>query len=100
MRTLLKVSLDTPAGNSATQDGSIGRIIGSVAEMIRPEAAYFMTELGRRTAYFFFDLQNASQIPQIAEPLFHGLGAEVEFVPVMNLDELQAGLKAWAESQR
>lgn len=99
MRMLLKASLDTQTANKATLDGSLGAIIGSVAEMIRPEAAYFMTEKGRRMAYFFFDLEALSQIPQIAETLFIGLGADVEFVPVMNHDDLQSGLHAWAEMQ-
>lgn len=96
MRTLLKVSLDVAAANKAAQDGTLGQIIGSVAEMIQPEASYFLTEKGKRTAYFFFDLKDPSQIPQIAEPFFIGLNAEVDFTPVMNQEELGRGLESLA----
>jgi len=97
MRTLLKVQLDVVAGNKAAQEGRIGEIIGSVAEMIKPEASYFLTENGNRTAYFFFDLDDPSQIPQIAEPFFTELNAEVQFTPVMNQEELGRGLQAYLQ---
>ena len=90
MRTLLKVSLDVEAGNKGAKDGTIARVIGSVSEMIKPEASYFLTEKGKRTAYFFFDLKDPSQIPQIAEPFFMALNAEVDFTPVMNQEEPDA----------
>ena len=58
----------------------------------KPESAYFGTENGKRTGYLFFDLDDSARIPVIAEPLFQQLGAAVEFIPVMNADELQRGL--------
>jgi len=43
-------------------------------------------------------MKDASEIPPLAELAFHGLGAEVEFIPVMNQQELQHGLEAWAKA--
>ncbi len=40
----------------------------------------------------FFDLAEPSQIVEFAEILFTNLNAEVEFVPVMNADDLIKGL--------
>lgn len=97
MRTLLKAHLDVAAANKAAQEGRIGQVIGAVAEMIKPEASYFLTENGKRTAYFVFDLHDPSQIPQIAEPFFIELNAEVHFAPVMNQEELGRGLQAHAQ---
>jgi hypothetical protein len=37
-------------------------------------------------------LSNASDIPGIVEPLFAGLKARVELLPVMNADDLKKGL--------
>jgi hypothetical protein len=34
----------------------------------------------------------ADQIPVLAEPLFSGMGARVEFHPVMSLDDLKKGI--------
>ncbi len=99
MRTLLKVTMDVEAANEAIQSGELARIMGELAEMIQPEASYYFTEQGCRTGLYVFDLKDPSQIPQIAEPLFMVLKAEVQFTPVMNQEELGIGLKAWAESQ-
>jgi hypothetical protein len=40
-----------------------------------------------------FDMKDASSIPVVAEPFFMGLNADVQFTPVMNADDLKAGLE-------
>jgi hypothetical protein len=39
-----------------------------------------------------FDMKDASEIPAIAEPLFAGLNARIQLLPVMNADDLKRGL--------
>jgi hypothetical protein len=92
MRTMLKLQLPVEAGNDAIRTGRIGEVLGAVGERLQPEAMYFGTEDGKRTAYVFFDLKDPSAIPVIAEPLFQDLNASVHFAPVMSLEELQKGL--------
>jgi hypothetical protein len=53
---------------------------------------YFFEAGGERVAAFVVDMQSAEQIPALAEPLFIGLGAKVEFHPPMNFDELKKGI--------
>jgi hypothetical protein len=48
---------------------------------------------------FFFDMQDASEIPPIAEPWFLGFNAEVELLPVMNADDLKLGINAAAQAR-
>ncbi len=63
------------------------------ADRWHPEAMYFTTFDGRRTAYMVFDMADASDIPPFAEPFFfEGLEADVEIAPVMNAQDLQKGL--------
>lgn len=93
MRTLMKVSINTEAGNRAMRDGTIQKTLMTVSDMIKPEAVYFVPENGKRNAYFFFDMQDSSLLPQVTEPLFLELNAEVTFTPVMNQEELQRGLQ-------
>ena len=54
---------------------------------------------GRRTGLVFFDMQDPSQIPAIAEPLFMALNATIQFLPVMTPEDVQKGIgeaaKAW-----
>ncbi len=92
MRTMLRWTVPVEKGNEAIRDGSIGRTIESLLQQLAPEAAYFLAEHGERAGMIFFDMADPSQIPQIAEPLFLNLDAAVEFVPVMNADDLREAL--------
>jgi hypothetical protein len=95
MRVLMKVSVPVESGNKAMKDGSMGKIIGDTVERIRPEAAYFGLEGGKRTAFFVFDLKNATDMPSIGEPILAALHANLEVTPVMTAQDLKAGLEAW-----
>ena len=92
MRMMLKASMNVEASNKAIHDGSFPQIMEKVLAKLQPEAVYFMAWQGKRTMLAFFDMQDVAMIPQIAEPLFAGMNAEVDFVPVMNPAELQQGL--------
>ena len=98
MRMMMKVSIPVEAGNRALKDGSLARAMQSTTERLKPEATYFLTGEGDRTALFFFDMQDVSQIPALAEPLFMGLNAALTLSPVMNADDLQKGLAEAAKS--
>jgi hypothetical protein len=92
VRTLLRLSVPVEKGNQAIKDGSLTRILQATFERLKPEATYFTTLDGKRTALVVFDLEDPSQIPAIAEPLFNGFNGEVELSPVMNLDDLMRGI--------
>jgi hypothetical protein len=92
MRMLLKVQMDTEASNKMAADGSMQKVMQAMFDQLKPEAAYFSPDDGHRSAYIVFDMQDPSQMPVIAEPLFQGLHAKVSFAPVMNLEDLQKGL--------
>ncbi|WP_405794759.1 DUF3303 family protein [Streptomyces sp. NBC_01506] len=93
MRVLLTVQMDTEKANKAITDRTLPNTMKAVFDRIKPEAAYFGSQEGMRTAYIVFDLKDASDIPSAAEPFFQDLGAKVTFVPVMNFDDVQAGLQ-------
>ena len=80
------------SGNQAIKDGTLGAVIQRATERWKPEATYFTTFDGQRTAYMVFDLPDTSGIPPFAEPFFTALNASVELAPVMNGDDLQKGL--------
>ena len=92
MRMMARVSMPVESANQAIKDGTLGTIMQRAADRWKPEAIYFTTFDGRRTAYMVFDLPDTSDIPPFAEPLFMGLDAEVELAPAMNGDDLQKGL--------
>jgi hypothetical protein len=88
MRFLVKVSMPVEAGNAAVKAGKLGATIQSILADLKPEAVYFTDDNGQRTALLFLEMQNASQIPAIAEPWFLAFNASVEFHPVMVPDDL------------
>jgi hypothetical protein len=88
MRFLLKVNIPVDAGNVAAKAGKLGTTIQSILEDLKPEAAYFTDEKGQRTGFIIFEMQDASQIPAIAEPWFLAFNASVEIHPVMVPDDL------------
>lgn len=83
MRFLMKVNIPVEAGNAAAKAGKLGTTIQSILADLKPEAAYFTDESGDRTAFIFFEMQDASQIPAIAEPWFLAFSARVELHAVM-----------------
>jgi hypothetical protein len=89
MRCLLKVSIPVEAGNVAITDGSLPKTIDAILADLKPEAAYFAEENGKRTGFIFFDLKDTSQIPAVAEPWFLAFNAHLEFHPAMNLEDLK-----------
>ncbi len=97
MRTMLRVTMPVESGNRAIKDGSIERVIQTTMDRLRPEAAYFYPENGRRAFLMVFDLKNPSDIPSIVEPLFLELGADATMTPVMNAEDLKKGLSSIGE---
>ena len=93
MRMLLKVSVPVEKGNEAYKSGALQRTIESAMEALKPEAAYFYPEDGKRTGLFVFDMEGSWQLPPMLEPLFENLEASVHVTPVMNGEDLERGFK-------
>jgi len=88
MRFLVKVNIPVEAGNNAAKAGKLSTTIQSILADQKPEAVYFTDNNGQRTAFVFLEMQDASQIPAIAEPWFLALNASIEIHPVMVPDDL------------
>ena len=93
MRMMMKVSIPVEAGNKAIKDGSLPKSIMAFVEQMKPEACYFGPTGGQRTALFFFDLKDPTMIPSAGEPFFLNLNASIELSPVMNLEDMRAGVE-------
>jgi len=100
MKFLVKFEWPLEPFNSYVREGTAGDVIGSMLAAIKPEAVYFHTPSGHRGGTMIVDIDDTSQMPAIAEPLFLKLEATCEFQPVMSAEDLgRAGLgelgKAW-----
>jgi hypothetical protein len=92
MRFLIHARIPTEDGNKMIQDPNFLRKLETYINKVRAEATYFFEANGNRVAAFIVDVQSADQIAIVAEPLFSGMGAHVEFHPVMSLDDLKKGV--------
>ena len=88
MRFLVKVNIPVETGNAAAKAGKLGTIIQSILAEQKPEAAYFTDDKGQRTGLLFLEMNDASQIPAIAEPWFQAFKVDIEIHPVMVPDDL------------
>ena len=90
------VIAQSPPGkfNAATRDGTAGQKLHAIIEDIGPEAVYFTEIEGMRTCMLVVDMEDASQIPSLAEPFFLTFESKVSFHPIMSPEDLgKAGLE-------
>ncbi len=101
MKMLLTVEIPHEPFNSLVRSGKAGDVIGRILETIKPAAAYFTEQDGKRGAIFVVDVPNPSDVPAFAEPFFLNFQADCKFRILMSPEDLQkAGLgelgKKWA----
>ena len=94
MRVMIKFAIPVEAGNTAIRTGKLEKVMQQIAEDLKPEAAYFFPTPagGERGGFSIVEMQESSQIVDMAERFFFGLNAKVEFVPVMSAADLEKGL--------
>jgi uncharacterized protein DUF3303 len=89
---MARIRIPVESGNKAITDGSLPSVMRETTERWHPEATYYTTFDGQRTAFMVFEMSDTADIPPFAEPLFSQLNAEVEVVPVMDGTDLAKGL--------
>jgi len=98
MKMLVNIVLPIEPFNSRVKDGSAGETIGRIINEIKPESIYFTTQDGNRGAVMLVEVNDASEVPSIAEPWFLNFKAQCEFKIAMTPDDLQkADLNKLAE---
>jgi hypothetical protein len=103
MKYLLKFKMIPPVSNDAIKSPEFGQKMHELLADLKAEAAYFTAIDGYRGGFVVVNLNDASEIPKVAEPFFLWLNAEVEFLPVMlpqDLDkagpEIGNAIRKWA----
>jgi len=87
MRFLVRAITPVEGGNALMKKGKFDQTMQTILTSLKPEAAYFTADGGKRTALLVVDLPDASHLPRVAEPFFLAFGATVEFLPVMSAED-------------
>ena len=101
MKVLLNVILPHEPFNSLVKKGKAGEILGKIQQELKPEAVYFTEQEGKRSGIYVVNLNQASDIPKLAEPFFLNFNADCRIQVVMTPEDLmKSGIdqigKKWA----
>lgn len=104
MKYIMKIRIPNETGNENLRDPQFGKKMQEALSEIKAEAAYFTTVNGGRGGYIIVNMDDASQIPAVAEPFFAWLKADIDFLPVMTPEDLkkagssiEAAFKKWGQ---
>ena len=101
MRYIMSVRIPIDRGNELLKDPQFGQKMNDLVTSVKAEAVYFTTVNGQRGGYIIVNMDDASQLPAIAEPFFLYLHADIDVHPVMLLSDLQkAGPGIGAAAQK
>jgi hypothetical protein len=89
VRIMITFTINPEKGDQLIKEGRIGETMGSILEELQPEAAYFTDVAGTRGGFLVVDMEDASQMPAMTEPLLLGVGATVHMQPVMTAEDLR-----------
>jgi hypothetical protein len=94
MKFILNVTIPNKEFNAAVKDGSAGEKLGKIMDSIEPEGVYFTTQEGQRGVTMIVNLENAAEVPRIAEPWFLTFNAKLDIKLAMSPEDLaKAGLE-------
>ena len=89
MRMLLNVEIPHEPFNTAVRNGTVGDTIRRIIAESKPESVFFTEQNGHRGATLIVQVEQASQIPALAEPWFLNFNADCQFRIAMTAEDLQ-----------
>ena len=103
MKCLMKIRMPNPHANDLIKDPEFGKKMQKALDEVKAEAAYFTLIDGSRGGYVIVNVDDASQIPKLAEPFLLWMNAEIDFIPVMTPQDLgkagpyiESAVRNWA----
>lgn len=87
MKYLITARISNDAYRNLVSNGKLMERLNRLMEEIKPEAFFFAAN-GKRTNYIIIDADNPTELPSVAEALYLGMDAEVEFEPILTPDDI------------
>ena len=80
-RFLVRATISVATGNEQKTNPALAGRLQRAMQWVDADDYYFVIEHGKRCIYFFLTVAGTHELPRIAEALWIGLDAEVEFLP-------------------
>jgi hypothetical protein len=97
MKFIVEVDFPLEPFSTYVRKGTAGEKIGEVLGAVKPEVIYFTDNGVGRGAVMIVEVDSASQVPHVTEPLMLNFDASVHYRVAMAPEELQsAGLERYA----
>ena len=93
MRFMITFRVPTERGTRPSGTEAFPTTLQSVLEDLKPEAVYFSDIEGARGGYLLVNMDDASQIPAVAEPLFLAMDATVQVHPVFTPEDMPRAME-------
>jgi hypothetical protein len=97
MKYIVEVSFPNEPFSAMVLDGTAGQKIGETLAAIQPEVFYFTDNGDGRGALMVVDMEDASGVPNVTEPLILNFDAAVHYRLATSPEDLaNAGLEKYA----
>jgi hypothetical protein len=87
MRFMITYRVPTDTGNAAIKEGKMPQALQSIMEDLKPEAWYFTVVDGARGGHIIVNMDDASELAAVVEPLYFALGATTEVQLVLTAED-------------
>ncbi|HXJ63215.1 MAG TPA: hypothetical protein VNN79_05630 [Actinomycetota bacterium] len=94
MRFLVRATISVAIGNEQKTNPALAGRLQRALQWVDADDYYFVIEHGKRCIYFFLTVAGSHEVPKIAEALWLGLDAEVEFLPAISQSDFERGRAA------
>jgi hypothetical protein len=97
MKFIVEASFPHEPFNTYVREGTAGEKIGEILQAIKPEVIYFTDSGVGRGVLMIVEIDDASAVPHVTEPLMLNFNASVHYRIAMAPEELaSAGLEKYA----
>lgn len=92
MRHMVRFSIPVDEGNDLVKSGKIGQDFWQPIEDLKPQAAYFFSQNGRRSGFMIVSVAQSSGLVKVVESFWLGLHADFSVTPIVSGEDLAKGL--------
>ncbi|HKB86863.1 MAG TPA: hypothetical protein VKD08_11870 [Ignavibacteriaceae bacterium] len=89
MKMILTITFPHDPFNAMIKKGTVGNVLNKLMADLKPEAAYFSLNEGRRNIFMVVNVNSGGDYVKYAEPFFLQFNADIKYDIVITPEEIQ-----------